>query len=112
MPVKLPKDTYICLWARQLLLYLSLYTVVIGSHLYFKMFDLWHTDVESARALLTALTTGEAAILAIVVSLSLVAVQLAASSYSARVIEVFRRTLDLWILILVYGVAMFYGLGC
>ncbi len=37
--------------------------------------------------------------------------QLAASSYSARVIEVFRRTPDLWILIGIYGVAIFYGLG-
>ena len=57
-----------------------------------------------------ALVTSEAAILAIVVSLSLVAVQLAAQSYSARVIEVFRKAPDLWILIGIYGVAMFYGL--
>jgi hypothetical protein len=43
--------------------------------------------------------------------LSLVAVQLAAQSYSARVIEVFRRTPDLWILMGIYGIAIFYGLG-
>ena len=109
MAIKLPND--LSLWMRRMALYLGIYVVIIGSYLFFKRFDWWHTDVESARALLSALVTSEAAILAIVVSLSLVAVQLAASSYSARVIEVFRRTPYLWILILVYGVAMFYGLG-
>jgi len=97
-------------WARRLSLYFAFYVVTISLHLYFKRFDWWHTDIERTRALLGALVTGEAAILAIVVSLSLVAVQLAASSYSARVIEVFRKAPDLWILIGVYGIAMFYGL--
>lgn len=83
MPVKLPKDTYTYLWAYHLGIYFSLGAVVIiASHIVFSYFGLVHTDVDSARALLTALATGEAAILAIVVSLSLVAVQLAASSYS------------------------------
>lgn len=90
--------------------YFVIYVVIIGSHLFFKRFDWWHTDIESARALLDALITSEATILAIVVSLSLVAVQLAASSYSARVIEKFRKMPDLWILIVVYGFGMFYGL--
>lgn len=97
-------------WARRLLLYFAFYVVIISLHLYFKRFDWWHTDVDRFRALLGVLITSEAAILAIVVSLSLVAVQLAASSYSARVIEVFRKAPDLWILIGVYGAAMFYGL--
>ncbi len=70
-----------------------------------------HTDVDSARYMLSALVQSEAAIVALVVTLSLVAVQLAASSYSARVIEVFRRTPDLWILMGIYGIAIFYGLG-
>jgi len=61
--------------------------------------------------MLSALVQSEAAIVALVVTLSLVAVQLAAQSYSARVIEVFRRTPDLWILMGIYGIAIFYGLG-
>lgn len=61
--------------------------------------------------MLSALIQSEAAIVALVVTLSLVAVQLAAQSYSARVIEVFRRTPDLWILMGIYGIAIFYGLG-
>lgn len=50
--------------------------------------NLLHTDVDSARYMLSALVQSEAAIVALVVTLSLVAVQLAAQSYSARVIDV------------------------
>ena len=56
------------------------------------------------------LVSSEASVLALIVTLSLVAVQLAASSYSARVIEVFRRTPDIWILLIIYIFAIFYGL--
>lgn len=61
--------------------------------------------------MLSALVQTEAAIIAIVITLSLVAVQLAASSYSARIIQVFRRNPDLWILIGIYGIAIFFGLS-
>ncbi len=109
MQIKLSND--LSIWARRLALYFCLYVVIIGSHLFFSRFDLWHTDVDSARYMLSTLITSEAAIVALVVTLSLVAVQLAASSYSARVIDIFKRTPDLWILIGVYGIAIFYGLG-
>ena len=108
MLIKLPNDT--SLWARRLALYFSIYALIIGSHLFFKRFDWWHTNVDSARYMLSALVQGEAAIVALVVTLSLVAVQLAAQSYSARVIEVFRKAPDLWILMGIYGFVIFYGL--
>lgn len=97
-------------WWRRLLLYFAFYVVIICLHLYFKRFDWWLTDEDRFGAMLSLLITSEAALLAIVVSLSLVAVQLAASSYSARVIEVFRKAPDLLILMGVYGAAIFYGL--
>ncbi len=110
MPIKLSNN--IVLWARRLALYLSLgAAVILASHIAFSYLGFLHTDVDSARYMLSALVQGEAAIVALVVTLSLVAVQLAAQSYSARVIEVFRRTPDLWILMGIYGVAIFYGLG-
>ncbi len=109
MQIKLPNDT--SLWARRLALYFSLYVLIIVSHLFFRRFDWWHTDVDSARNLLSGLVQIEAAIVAIVISFSLVAIELAASSYSTRAIEVFRKTPDLWILIGIYGISMFYGLG-
>ncbi len=85
--------------------------VIVILHVVFSYSGFLHTDVDSARYMLSALIQSEAAIVAIVVTLSLVAVQLAAQSYSARVIEVFRRTPDLWILMGIYGIAIFYGLG-
>jgi uncharacterized membrane protein len=100
------------IWARRLALYFSLGAgVIVILHVVFSYFGFLHTDVDSARYMLSALIQSEAAIVALVVTLSLVAVQLAAQSYSARVIEVFRRTPDLWILMGIYGVAIFYGLG-
>ena len=85
--------------------------VIAITHVVFSYFDFVHTDVDSARYMLSALIQSEAAIVALVVTLSLVAVQLAAQSYSARVIEVFRKAPDLWILMVIYGIAIFYGLG-
>jgi len=94
------------------LLYTALMsTVFIASHLVFTYFGLLHTDVDTARILLNTLVNSEAGIFAIVVTLSLIAVQLAASSYSARVIDLFMRTPDPWVLMLIYIVAMVYGLG-
>ena len=77
----------------------------------FSKLNLSHTDVDSARYMLSALIQSEAAIIAIVVTMSLVAVQLAASSYSVRVVDIFRKKPDLWLLLLTYGFAIFWGLG-
>ena len=93
MPIKLSNN--ISLWARRLALYICLGAfIIVISHLVFSYSGFLHTDVDSARYMLSALVQSEAAIVALVVMLSLVAVQLAAQSYSARVIEVFRRTPD------------------
>jgi hypothetical protein len=94
------------------LLYTALMsTVFIVSHLFLSYFGLLHTDANTARYFLNTLVSSEAGILAIVVTLSLIAVQLAASSYSARVIDLFMKTPDPWMLMLVYIVAMVYSLG-
>lgn len=63
--------------------------------------------------MLSALVQSQAAIIAIVVSLTLIAVQLTAASYSPRVIDIFqspKKNPDLWILIGFYGSSIFYGL--
>lgn len=71
------------------------------------------TDPDSARYLLSTLIQSEAAILAIVITLSLVAVQQTASSYSPRVIEVFKdwkSNPDFYILMATYLISMVYGI--
>jgi len=76
----------------------------------FANFNLFHTDANSARYMLSALVQSQAAIVAIVVTLSLIAVQLTASAYSPRVIDIFKKNPDMWILLLSYGASIFYGL--
>ena len=51
---------------------------------------IFFTNIQSAHYLLSALAQSEAAVIAIVITLSLVAVQLTATSYSPRVTEIFR----------------------
>lgn len=99
-------------WLNRISLYLIFFALVyIIFKSIFSYFDFMHTDVDSARYMLSALIQGEFAVVAIIISLSLIAIQLAASSYSARVIGVFGRTPDLWILIGIYGFSIFFGLG-
>jgi hypothetical protein len=66
---------------------------------------------DNERYLLSALVQSLAATIALVITLSLVAVQLAAQSYSARVIDVYKRNPDMWILLCIYIITIFYGLG-
>ncbi|ABE52614.1 Hypothetical protein Mbur_1722 [Methanococcoides burtonii DSM 6242] len=72
-----------------------------------------HTGInpDNARYMLSALIQSLAAVVAIVITLSLVAIQLSAQSYSSRVIDVYRKTPDIWILISIYTTTIFFGLG-
>ncbi|MBI5681483.1 MAG: DUF2254 domain-containing protein [Methanobacterium sp.] len=90
------------------MVYFTIFAVVsLLSYFFFSHFKLLYTDVDSARYVLSSLIQSEAGILAIVVTLSLVAVQLAASS-SPRVVDIFKRTPDLWILIIIYIFSIVY----
>lgn len=65
---------------------------------------------DSARYMLSALVQCEAAIIAVVVSLTLIAIQLAASSWSGRAIDALKKTPEFWLLITLYIFAILYGL--
>ncbi len=65
---------------------------------------------DNARSILCTLVESEAAIVAIVVSLTLIAIQFTASEYSPRVIDISLRNPDMWLLLLIYGMSIFYGL--
>jgi hypothetical protein len=83
--------------------------VVLVCFSLFRFFNLFHTDVTSARYMLSALVQSQAAIVAIVITLTLIAVQLTASAYSPRVIVIFKKNPDMWILLGCYGLSIFYG---
>jgi hypothetical protein len=87
---------------------LLLLIISVGAIL-FTHFNLFHTNADSARYMLSALVQSQAAIVAIVITLTLIAVQLTASAYSPRVIDIFKKNPDMWILLGCYGVSIFYG---
>jgi len=95
----------------RLIVYILCLVVVVSVCFYlFRYFNLFHTDVNSARYMLSALVQSQAAIVAIVITLTLIAVQLTASAYSPRVIDIFKKNPDMWILLGCYGVSIYYGL--
>jgi hypothetical protein len=98
------------LWTTRIFVYgfLLLLVIFVGA-VTFAHFNLFHTDVTSARYMLSALVQSQAAIVAIVITLTLIAVQLTASAYSPRVIRIFRNNPDMWLLLGCYGVSIFYG---
>jgi len=99
------------LWVARSFWYFTLLAVVlVVCHGTFNYLNLHHTDADSARYMLSAMVQAQAAIIAIVITLTLIAVQLTASAYSPRVIGIFRNNPDMWILLVVYGVSMLYGL--
>ena len=98
------------LWTERIFVYGGLFLLVISvGAVTFAHFNLFHTDAGSARYMLSALVQSQAAIVAIVITLTLIAVQLTASAYSPRVIDIFKKNPDMWILLGCYGVSIFYG---
>ena len=98
------------LWIARLIVYSTcLAVVVLVCFSLFRYFNLFHTDADSARYMLSALVQSQAAIVAIVITLTLIAVQLTASAYSPRVVDIFKKNPDMWILLGCYGVSIFYG---
>ncbi len=67
-----------------------------------------HTDVDSARFLLSSLIQSEATIIALVITLTLVAVQLTASSYTPRVANIFASSPHMYLLLGIYLISIAY----
>ncbi|MDI6642415.1 MAG: DUF2254 family protein, partial [Elusimicrobiota bacterium] len=86
--------------------------IVIGipTFILFQGDILFGGSIDSARYMLSALAQAQAAIVAIVVSLTLVVVQLASQTYSPRTIRLFMKEKAFWTLLLLYGISIFYDL--
>ncbi len=98
-------------WVSRSLVYLLLLCVwIIIWYTIFSLISLFSTEATSARYPLSTLVQTQAAIVAIIVSLTLVAVQVTASTYSPRVIDIFKHNPDMWLLLGFYCVSMSYGL--
>ncbi|KYC44841.1 MAG: hypothetical protein APG12_01543 [Candidatus Methanofastidiosum methylothiophilum] len=79
--------------------------------MFYPYFPVWlkQTNINNTLYLLSSFIQGEAAVLAIVVTLSIVAIQLTASSYSTRAISLLKDSASLWILVLTFIIAIFYS---
>jgi hypothetical protein len=94
-------------------LFFYLFTVVILSLLGLFKYTYsypFQIENESAMYFLSALVQSQAAILAIVITLTLIAVQLTSSHYSPRVIDIFKKDPALWWFLCYYGFSIFFGL--
>lgn len=67
-------------------------------------------EAANARYMLSALAQSQAAIIALVITLSLVAVQVTASAYSPHLIRLFRRNHAMWILLGSYALSICWSL--
>ncbi len=100
------------LWFSRIVLYILLFVLSFGIfHYIILVFGPSSYDMTSARLMISALIQSEAAILAIIVTLSLVTVELASSSYSVRMIDhLIVYNPDFWILMVIYIISMIYSL--
>lgn len=69
-----------------------------------------YAQLDSVKFFISSLIQSEATVIAIVITLSLVMIQLTASTYSARVIDIFKESSIIWIILGTYVTAIVYGL--
>lgn len=67
------------------------------------------TDHENALYFLSAIVQSQATIITLVITMTLIAIQMASASYTPRVVEVMKKNPDMWILLFTYLVAISYG---
>ena len=88
----------------------AVFVAVFSTILYIYSPLFTYTSIDSVRFTLTAVVEGEATIIALVVTLSLIVLQLTASSYSTRVIDIFKKSPAIWIVVGTYIAAIGYAL--
>jgi len=97
--------------APRLFLYLFIF-FILNLFIFLKYAYSYPFQIDDANAMyfLSALVQSQAAILAIVITLTLIAVQLASSHYSPRVIDIFKKDPAIWRFLCYYGISIFFGL--
>ncbi len=98
------------LWTTHLLEYLLLFDLIyVGCILVFRSYDLIPTNIDNARYLLSAMVQAQATVITLVITLTLIAIQMATGSYTPRVVDVMKKNPDMWFLLLIYLTAITYG---
>ena len=107
----LKQDPWISLWLTRFLEYLVLFIVVtVSVFILFWKFNALPTKWENSLSLLSLIVQVQATIVALVITLTLVAIQITAASYTSRVVDVMKKMPDMWILLFIYIGSMSIGI--
>jgi hypothetical protein len=93
----------------RLIVYFGIFIAVFvigGTILLYLNFN--NSDSDSGRYFLSSLVQCQAAIISIVISLTLIAVQLTSQKYSFKTVDIFKKDPDLWILLVCYIISISY----
>jgi hypothetical protein len=85
--------------------------IIVGFLIYFDLFGSFSTAEEDARNLLATTIQSLAGAIAIVVSLSLIAVQLASQTYGSRILDLYIRQKLFWIIFGQFILSIFYNVA-
>lgn len=92
-------------------IFLVLYIVVILiCGMFISTFNFVPVSEENDTSFLSSIIQSQVTIISIVITLSLVAIQITASQYSSTIVDYIRRHPDFWILITIYICLIIYGL--
>lgn len=89
---------------------LSVFALLIIIANFFTLIHLLPYDPENARYLISALIQSQAAIISIVITLSLVAIQITASRYTPRLIDIFKEYPLMWLLLGFYLISITFNI--
>ncbi|MFY1113222.1 MAG: DUF2254 family protein [Methanosarcinaceae archaeon] len=85
--------------------------LLIGSLITYFSYHLSQGSADSARYFFSSVAQSQAAIIAIVITITLVAVQLSAQTYTPRAIDVFINSKAFWSLLTVYAASIVYDVS-
>lgn len=97
-------------WLNSIIKYISISIYLCIIIVLFCYIPITQLDTNSARYLLSTIVKCEAGIIAIVFSLSLVAVQITSSQFSYRILGIFKKEPIIWITLMLYLLSIIYGL--
>lgn len=106
----LRNDPLLSQWKERLIQYLFIFDLVciVGFLLVWK-FNLAPTNYNNALYFISTMVQAQAAIVSLVISFTIIAIQMSASSYTPRVVDVMKKNPDFWYLLIIYVGAMSYG---
>jgi len=103
------KEPWLYLWTVRFIQFIAIFCVIeVAGVWIFHTFNIL-TSIENARYFLSAMVQAQAAIVALVITLTLIAIQMASASYTPRVVDVMKKSPDMWFLLVIYIEAMSIG---